>query len=62
MSTWEVYRALKRCSSSKRMGSGRNGGNLRKNASYFAIEKGLKEEAKENGEGSGNARYGRQEA
>ena len=44
------------------MGSGRNGGKLRRNGSYFAIEKGLKEEAKENGEGAGIAKYGRREA
>ena len=44
------------------MGNGRNGGKLRKNASYFAIEKGLKEEAKQNVEAAGTARYGRREA
>ena len=47
--------------SSKRVESGRKRAKLRKNAEYFAIEKDLKEEAKENGEGAGNARYGRRE-
>ena len=37
-------------------------GNYAKMLQYFAIEKGLKEEAKENGEAAGNARYGRREA
>ena len=47
--------------SSNMMGNGRNRGNLRKNAKYLAIEKGLKGGSQEKRK-AGNAKYRRREA